>query len=62
MIEVNIQIRQIGAGKGAELNLTVQEFKSLKNVFNALATTEEIRPSRLTDDDLIEILKSVYEE
>lgn len=62
MIEVNIQIRKIGRRDKTELNLTTQEFISLRNIFNALTAPEEIKVSRFKDDDLIEILKSVYEE
>lgn len=60
MIEVNIQIRKVGCRDKTELNLTTQEFINLRNVFNTLATAEE-KQSRFTEDDLTEILKSVYE-
>jgi hypothetical protein len=60
MIEVNIQIRKVGCRDKTELNLTTQEFISLRNIFNTLATAEE-KQSRFTEDDLTEILKSVYE-
>lgn len=62
MIEVNIQIRQVGTHRRTELNLTTQEFISLRNIFNTLATAEETKPSRYTEDDLTEILKAIYEE
>jgi len=62
MIEVNIQIRKFGDCRPMELTLTTQEFISLRNIFNALTAPEEIKVSRFKDDDLIEILKSVYEE
>lgn len=60
MIEVNIQIRKFGDCRPMELTLTTQEFISLRNIFNTLATAEE-KQSRFTEDDLTEILKSVYE-
>jgi hypothetical protein len=59
VIEVNIQIRKVGCRDKTELNLTTQEFMSLRNVFNTLAET---KPSRFTEDDLTEILKAIYEE
>lgn len=59
MIEVNIQIRKVGCRDKAELNLTTQEFVSLRNIFNTLAET---KPSRFAEDDLTEILKAIYEE
>ncbi len=62
MIEVNIQIRQVGCRDKAELNLTTQEFINLRNIFNTLAAAEETKPSRYTEDDLTEILKAIYEE
>lgn len=62
MIEVNIQIRKVGCRDKTELNLTTQEFISLRNIFNTLATAEETKPSRYTEDDLTEILKAIYEE
>ena len=61
MIEVNIQIRKFGDCRPMELNLTTQEFISLRNIFNTLATAEE-KQSRFTEDDLTEILKAIYEE
>ncbi len=62
MIEVTIQIRKVGCRDKTELNLTTQEFMSLRNVFNTLAAAEETKPSRFTEDDLTEILKAIYEE
>lgn len=62
MIEVNIQIRKVGCRDKTELNLTTQEFISLRNIFNTLATAEETKQSRFTEDDLTEILKAIYEE
>lgn len=62
MIEVNIQIRKVGCRDKTELNLTTQEFISLRNIFNTLATAEETKLSRFTEDDLTEILKAIYEE
>ncbi|NMB98122.1 MAG: hypothetical protein GYA02_16215 [Clostridiaceae bacterium] len=62
MIEVNIQIRKIGCRDITELNLTTQEFISLRNIFNTLATAEKTKPSRFAEDDLTEILKAIYEE
>jgi len=61
VIEVNIQIRKFGDCRPMELTLTTQEFISLRNIFNTLATAEE-KPSRFTEDDLTEILKAIYEE
>lgn len=61
MIEVNIQIRKVGCRDKTELNLTTQEFISLRNIFNTLAAAEE-KQSRFTEDDLTEILKAIYEE
>lgn len=61
MIEVNIQIRKVGCRDKTELNLTTQEFISLRNIFNALTETEEIKVSRFTENDVMKILKSVYE-
>jgi len=62
VIEVNIQIRKFGDCRPMELTLTTQEFISLRNIFNTLATAEETKPSRYTEDDLTEILKAIYEE
>jgi hypothetical protein len=62
VIEVTIQIRKFGDCRPMELTLTTQEFISLRNIFNALTETEEIKVSRFTEDDLTEILKAIFEE